>query len=245
MLTIAWLARTRIPCDWQNGVDAPFGESVERYRVDVMSGALVKRELVIDDARQVIYAVALQTADFGGPVTTSLKVRVSQYSEIVGWGWPSEITVSIACVIGQAVFARFNAADKSSGVTLSNADLTASTAAAAINGARTTTSKAASRLGKSSRGSSPNRVSRSSLKRGSGSSVSKETVAPEKRNVAFATTSPMRCDASRIIEVKIRAGTGELLTRSIARPVRGEPFKRSRKSADLLRLCWLHRAEIR
>lgn len=143
MLTIAWLARTRIPCDWQNGVDAPFGESVERYRVDVMSGALVKRELVIDDARQVIYAVALQTADFGGPVTTSLKVRVSQYSEIVGWGWPSEITVSIACVIGQAVFARFNAADKSSGVTLSNADLTASTAAAAINGARTTTSKAA------------------------------------------------------------------------------------------------------
>jgi hypothetical protein len=142
-LTISWLPRTRIPSDWQNGVDAPFGESIERYRVEVMSGAVVKRELVVDDARQAIYAAALQTADFGGPVTTSLKVRVSQYSEIVGWGWPTEATLPIARVAGQAVFARFNSADKSSGVTLSNADLTASTAASAINAVRTTTSKAA------------------------------------------------------------------------------------------------------
>jgi hypothetical protein len=142
-LTLSWLPRTRIPCDWQSGVDAPFGERIERYRVEVMSGAVVKRELVVDAVRQAVYAATLQIADFGGPVTTSLKVRVSQYSEIVGWGWPAEAVLPIACVTGQAVFARFNPADRSAGVTLSNADLTAATAAAAINGVRTTTSKAA------------------------------------------------------------------------------------------------------
>lgn len=90
-LTVRWIRRTRIAGGWNNGADVPLGEESERYVVEVMDGATVKRawEVVAPVA---VYPAAEQVTDFGA-VQGSVSVRVAQVSSVVGRGAVANATV--------------------------------------------------------------------------------------------------------------------------------------------------------
>ena len=94
-LTIRWIRRSRaLAADSWNGVDVPLAEETERYEVEILDGAAVKRTFAatIDS---VVYSGAQQIADWGallGP-GDKLDVRVSQLSALVGRGAPNTVTL--------------------------------------------------------------------------------------------------------------------------------------------------------
>jgi hypothetical protein len=83
-ITISWLRRTRIGGDNWEVTDVPLGEDSERYEVDVMSGAIVKRTIAAA-APSFVYSAAQQTADFGA-TQASVAVRIYQMSTLFGRG---------------------------------------------------------------------------------------------------------------------------------------------------------------
>lgn len=91
-LAIAWTRRTRIGGDQWEASDVPLGEAFERYALDILDGATVKRTLTVSSPAAV-YAAADQTTDFGGPAPSPLSVRVAQVSEIFGPGQPRAATL--------------------------------------------------------------------------------------------------------------------------------------------------------
>ncbi len=91
-LAIAWTRRTRIGGDQWEASDVPLGEAFERYALDILDGATVKRTLTVSSPAAT-YAAADQTADFGGPAPSPLSVRVAQVSEIFGPGQPCAATL--------------------------------------------------------------------------------------------------------------------------------------------------------
>jgi hypothetical protein len=90
-LNLAWLRRTRIGGDSWDTVDVPLGEAEERYEVDILEGATVKRTLTATTPAAT-YTVAQQTADFGAP-QSSVALRICQVSATRGRGTPREATV--------------------------------------------------------------------------------------------------------------------------------------------------------
>jgi hypothetical protein len=90
-LTISWTRRTRLGGDSWDAADVPLGEEEERYEVDIMSGATVKRTLT-STTSSVVYTAAEQTADFGAP-QASVTVRAYQMSTVFGRGAPKHATV--------------------------------------------------------------------------------------------------------------------------------------------------------
>ena len=90
-LAITWVRRTRIGGDSWEGADVPLGEESERYEVDILDGATIKRTLAVT-APAASYTAAQQTADFGAP-QSSLSVRVSQLSATFGRGTPRAATL--------------------------------------------------------------------------------------------------------------------------------------------------------
>lgn len=83
-----WIRRTRFAAEWRDGVDAPVGEAVERYEVEVRSGG---------DVLQVLAVAApspgeLPSVDLAG-LAAGNTVTVYQMSEIVGRGFPATITL--------------------------------------------------------------------------------------------------------------------------------------------------------
>lgn len=85
-LTMTWTRRTRIPAPWADHVDAPLGETSERYELDIRNAAdtATLRTLSVT-APSAVYTAAEQIADFGA-LQASVRVRVVQLSETVGRG---------------------------------------------------------------------------------------------------------------------------------------------------------------
>lgn len=85
-LAITWVRRTRKGGDGWEAAEVPLAELEERYAVDILDGAALKRTIVTD-APAVIYSAADQIADFGAP-QAAIQVRVQQISAIRGRGTP-------------------------------------------------------------------------------------------------------------------------------------------------------------
>ncbi len=84
-LTLSWVRRTRIGGDSWEQSEAPLAEDSERYEVDILSGAVVKRTLS-SATPSVLYSSAQQIADFGAAPALPLSVAVYQISTGFGRG---------------------------------------------------------------------------------------------------------------------------------------------------------------
>lgn len=84
-LTISWVRRTRIGGDSWEQTEVPLAEDSEKYEVDILSGAMVKRTFAVT-APSVVYTAAQQIADFGAAPALPLSVAVYQISTIFGRG---------------------------------------------------------------------------------------------------------------------------------------------------------------
>jgi len=91
-LTINWKRRTRVGGDWRDGVDVPLSEESERYEVEIMSGATLKRTITGLTSPTATYTAAQQVTDFGS-VQSSVSVRVYQLSAAVGRGYAGIATL--------------------------------------------------------------------------------------------------------------------------------------------------------
>ena len=83
-LAVSWVRRTRIGGDSWETAEVALAEDNERYEVDVMSGAVVKRTIAASVA-SAAYTAAQQIADFGS-VQASVAVRVYQLGAVYGRG---------------------------------------------------------------------------------------------------------------------------------------------------------------
>ncbi|MCE6949776.1 glycoside hydrolase/phage tail family protein [Cereibacter sphaeroides] len=94
-LTIRWVRRSRaLVADAWEQVEAPLGEEVEAYEVEILDGAAVRRTLTTGTT-SVLYSAAQQTADWGsllGPGQT-LVLRIFQLSNRLGRGTPATATL--------------------------------------------------------------------------------------------------------------------------------------------------------
>ncbi len=90
-LQVSWIRRTRIGGDSWEAVEVPLGEDSERYEVDVLDGATVKRTLTTTTAA-VTYTAADQVSDFGS-IPSAITLRVYQVSPTWGRGAPRGATV--------------------------------------------------------------------------------------------------------------------------------------------------------
>ncbi|MEQ1887558.1 MAG: glycoside hydrolase/phage tail family protein [Alphaproteobacteria bacterium] len=88
-LTISWARRTRVGGDSWEQTEVPLAEESERYEVDIMSGAVVKRTLTAAGPA-LVYTAAQQTADFGAAPALPLQVAVYQVSVSFGRGMAKE-----------------------------------------------------------------------------------------------------------------------------------------------------------
>ncbi|VAW18135.1 Gene Transfer Agent host specificity protein [hydrothermal vent metagenome] len=92
-IQLTWIRRTRIGGDGWDNADVPLSEENERYEIDVMDGAAVKRTLGAT-TNAATYTAAEEIADFGG-AQTSLTLQVFQLSAVFGRGSPKEVTVDV------------------------------------------------------------------------------------------------------------------------------------------------------
>jgi hypothetical protein len=83
-LEITWVRRTRIGGDGWEQVEVPMVEAPERYEVDIMDGAAVKRT-ISTDTTSATYGAADQMADFGAP-QANVSLRIFQLSPTRGRG---------------------------------------------------------------------------------------------------------------------------------------------------------------
>jgi hypothetical protein len=90
---LSWIRRTRRGGDSWETAEVPLGEASERYRVEILSGATVKRTLETATPA-VLYAAADELADFGAP-QASLVLRVAQLSAVVGPGRSRAVTLQL------------------------------------------------------------------------------------------------------------------------------------------------------
>ncbi len=91
-LALRWLRRDRaLAADSWVLTDVPMSETSEAYDLEIMSGATINRSLSVA-APAVTYTAAMQTTDFGGPVT-SLSVRLYQIGAL-GRGIPLTETLT-------------------------------------------------------------------------------------------------------------------------------------------------------
>jgi hypothetical protein len=90
-LALSWIRRTRIGGDAWEQPDVPLSEEQERYEIDILDGAQVKRTLTAATPG-VVYTVAQQTADFGAP-QASVSVAICQMSATYGRGAAARATL--------------------------------------------------------------------------------------------------------------------------------------------------------
>jgi len=83
-LTIAWKRRTRAGGDSWEVSDVPLGEEAERYEVDILDGATVRRTVSVSSP-SAVYTAAQQTSDFGS-VQASVSLKVYQTNASFGRG---------------------------------------------------------------------------------------------------------------------------------------------------------------
>lgn len=86
-LLISWIRRTRIGGDGWNSAEVPLGETGERYRVEILdNGTVIRTEETSSPA--FTYTGAEQSGDWGTP-QTAYELRITQWSEIYGYGTPA------------------------------------------------------------------------------------------------------------------------------------------------------------
>jgi hypothetical protein len=97
-LIIKWNRRSRGFARMFDAVDAP-NHVAERnpglatkYRIQVMNGAAVARQITVSDATTYTYSVSQQTADFGSP-QSNITIRISQLDNKLGPGHYRERTL--------------------------------------------------------------------------------------------------------------------------------------------------------
>jgi hypothetical protein len=90
-LAVSWVRRTRLGGDSWDTTEVPLAEDVERYEIDILDGATVKRT-ILSDTPSALYTAAEQTADFGSP-QSSVSLRVFQMSAVLGRGTPRAATL--------------------------------------------------------------------------------------------------------------------------------------------------------
>lgn len=89
-IALSWVRRTRVGGDSWVSADVALAEEAERYEIDIMSGALVRRTIA-STTSAAAYTAAQQLADFGA-LQASLTVRVHQLGAL-GRGTPAEAVV--------------------------------------------------------------------------------------------------------------------------------------------------------
>ena len=92
-LAIRWIRRDRaLSADSWVLADAPMSEAAESYDLEILNAGTVVRTIAGLTAPSFLYTAAMQTADFGGPVT-SLSVRIYQIGAL-GRGVPLVTTLT-------------------------------------------------------------------------------------------------------------------------------------------------------
>ncbi|MNE59964.1 hypothetical protein D3C80_1550850 [compost metagenome] len=87
-----FVRRSRLSSSWwTTGVPAPIGETTEAYDIEVMDGSTVVRTITATSP-EFDYPAADQAADFGS-AQSSITFRIYQRSEVVGRGYPLEVTL--------------------------------------------------------------------------------------------------------------------------------------------------------
>lgn len=87
--TLTWIRRARTDGEWRDAVDAPLGETSERYEIDIYASgayASVKRTIATTSPAAA-YSSADQVTDFGSNQST-LYLKIYQMSAVVGRGYP-------------------------------------------------------------------------------------------------------------------------------------------------------------
>jgi hypothetical protein len=91
-VAISWVRCARSGDHWGAG-DPPLGAPEESYRLHILDGEILKREVVVA-ASSHLYAAADQTADFGAP-PASLRLRVAQIGADGSSGLNKELTIAL------------------------------------------------------------------------------------------------------------------------------------------------------
>ncbi len=92
-VVISWVRRTRLGGDSWETSEVPLAEDTERYVVDILNGALVKRTLA-SEVMSVTYSEADQIADWGTPQST-YNINVYQLSAAYGRGQRREAQIHV------------------------------------------------------------------------------------------------------------------------------------------------------
>ena len=92
-IMVSWIRRTRTGGDNWAVVEVPLGETLESYQLDILSGAIVKRSVVVASPAYV-YASSDELSDFGA-AQSALRLRIRQISGEVGPGAAYEAIVSL------------------------------------------------------------------------------------------------------------------------------------------------------
>lgn len=87
-LVLSWIRRTRFGGDSWDQTEVPLNEESERYVIDILDGAAVKRTIAVDAATVATYTSAQQIADFGS-AQSSVSWVVYQISTVYGRGAPA------------------------------------------------------------------------------------------------------------------------------------------------------------
>jgi hypothetical protein len=88
-IDFTWIRRTRIDGDRWDMLDAPLGETAERYRLRVISGGVVRRDVEVG----VPFWRYADAARAGDGVTGTFAVEVAQMSDRFGPGLHARISI--------------------------------------------------------------------------------------------------------------------------------------------------------
>ncbi|MEW6257108.1 MAG: glycoside hydrolase/phage tail family protein [Pseudomonadota bacterium] len=89
---LSWIRRTRTDADW-DALDAPLGEMLEAYRVEILDGARVCR-VMETPTPSLVYPASAELADFGA-ARAVLSVRIAQISAALGPGAAATATCAL------------------------------------------------------------------------------------------------------------------------------------------------------
>ena len=90
---VSWIRRSRLGGDSWDVIEVPLGEEREAYRVDVLSGAQVKRSVSVSES-QWLYRAADMAADLGA-AASDVTLRVAQLSTTFGAGAATQGTFHV------------------------------------------------------------------------------------------------------------------------------------------------------
>lgn len=91
-IIFTWARRARINIEWHDDIDSPLDEGIEQYKLQIMDGASVKREIIIDDTSTYTYTIGDQTTDWAG-AKDPVEAQIAQVSDRVGDGYFANRTV--------------------------------------------------------------------------------------------------------------------------------------------------------